>query len=196
MDNVTAGRLPAPHDCIEIRVEEWPNGFDVEYFARPPELRGAGLVTPYMEGKIVRQRSGMQLDEQRRRFRLFAIDRFPNPPKRLLWESGERIRLRYYGVCRNVVLSLPGVRALYPNGLPTQEERDEAIRRNPAPGDRVCGSLSARACAYADQVGRVVSRERGIGRLQRLMRWHLIDGTVIAPDWAWLVRERLAGGAR
>jgi hypothetical protein len=190
------GTLPAPHQHIEINVTAWSeNRFVVDYIARPQELRSAGLVTAHMEGKILNQRSGIHMDEAGRRFKLRSITRQIQPPKRWLWESGERVDLRYYGVSRHAVLDLPGVSALYPDGLPTQGERDRSIRENPGPGDRVCGSLSVQACAYAEAVGRVVSRARAIGRSQRMMRWSLINGTIIAPDWAWLIRERIAGGA-
>lgn len=189
------GTLPA-HQYIEINVTAWSQThFTVDYIARPQELRSAGLVTELMEGKILHQRSGIHMDEAGRRFTLAPISQFPKPPKRVLWESSVTIALRYYDVSRRAVLDLPGVRELYPDGLPTQPERDRSIRENPGAGDRVCGSLSAQACAYAEAVGHVVSRSRAVGRSQRLMRWSLINGTVIAPDWAWMVRARLTGVA-
>jgi hypothetical protein len=191
-----SGTLPAPNQHIEINVTAWSGTrFTVDYIARPQELRSAGLVTELMEGKILHQRSGIHMDEAGRRFKLRSLTRQIQPPKRGLWESGERVDLRYYNVSRRAVLDLPGVGALYPDGLPTEEERDRAIRENPGAGDRVCGSLSVQACAYAEAVGHVVSRARAVGRSQRLMRWSLINGTVIAPDWAWMIRSRLAGCA-
>lgn len=190
------GTLPAPNQHIEISVTAWSaTSFTVDYIARPQELVAAGLVTSYMEGKILSQRSGIHMDEAGRRFKLAPIAQYPRPPKRVLWEGAEPVALRFYDASRRAVLDLPGVRELYPDGLPSQEERNRGIRENPGLGDRVCGSLSAQACAYAETVGRVISRARPVGRSQRLMRWSLINGTVIAPDWAWMIRERVAGGA-
>lgn len=188
------GTLPAPHQHVEISVTAWTaTRFVVDYIGRPRELVAAGLVTPSMEAKIANQRAGIQLDDNGRRFRLGPISH--DAPKRLLWESILPIKLQYYRVSRHAVLKLPGVSALYPEGLPTQEERDAAIRENPGPGDRVAGGLSIQAWIYAESVGGVVSRCRAVGRHQRLMRWEIVDNTLIVPDWSWMVAKRLAGRA-
>lgn len=195
MASLITGRLPSPHDCIDVSVIYCGHGstWYVRYTGTPKQLVAAGVIDSDMVSKIVSQKGGARIGKDGLPFKL----RSGRVPAHFQWARDEAVTFerKVRDSDRHKLQQLPGMRELIPNDLPTQEERDAEIRANPGPGDRVCGSLSAQACAYAEAVGRVASRVRAIGRTQRLMRWATINDTVIAPDWAWLIKERMAGGA-
>jgi hypothetical protein len=70
------GTMPASHEHIAIAVSKYVNDWHVQYTARPTELVAAGIVTAFMQDKILNQRAGHMLDENHRRFR-FDYGRSP-----------------------------------------------------------------------------------------------------------------------
>lgn len=164
------GTLPAPHEHIAINIRRWiGNKIHVVYAARPSDLHRAGIVTKYMQEKIMNQHAGRMLDEKGRPFRLIRTGRFKN--KLEIWESREPISVQFV-VYEQDALELPGVREL---GLPDDDE-DESLELLPRAEQFV------QLAIHAGVSDGWKHRDRAVGRYQRLVRWVVIDN-VIWPDW-------------
>lgn len=156
------GTMPAPHEHVTVEVSrpgEYTHRYVVFYTARPAELRAAGLVTALMEDKILNQRAGHHMDDNHHAFRLLPANDGDPLPKRVLWASVEPIRLCYYRMYAARLLYMPAVAALFPEGIPTDDEQEEI---SPPAGLKV--------------------RQRAVGRFQRLVEYANI-GNTIWPNW-------------
>lgn len=185
-------RLPEPFDRVVLTMDWSPGqGAHFSYVGPPDQLVASGAVEPEMVEYAARKGPGtLRRDSHGHHF---TRSKAPD----------EMLRILRIVTDEKLAVTLPGVRSLFPDGLPpmsagyvdSNAESDRKVRENPGPGDLVCGALNARACIHAEITGHVVQRSKPVGRFQRVVMWSVIDGALIAPNWAQLVRDRLLGQA-
>lgn len=138
------------------------NRFRITYTGSRDDLRSAGIVTPLMLDKILYQRSGTMLDDLGRKFRVLHDG--IHKKRRERWENAERVEIEFE-THRAVAAKLPGMAWIAEEGAapPSSSESSSGM----------------------------IERTRRVGRFRRLVKWSVIDGKLIVPDWY----EVRAGGA-
>lgn len=164
-----AATMPAPHEVISIKVDFCDYWSQVCYTGTPAQLLAAGVVDAHMESKILHQGRGPMLSRDGVRFSV------SERPKRLAWEIGQTLSVTFRLRIPRDALNLPGIRDIFPSGLPKEQLHSDQQRE-------------------ADRTHDMAARSRCVGRFQRPVQWRAI-GKVITVDWAGLRRERLTAQA-
>jgi hypothetical protein len=128
------GRLAAPFKAVRLNVFTTVNGIGIEYYGTPQQLIAAACAPPEV---FALDRKGRHKGGVSSGGHAFSVNRVPGPKcperKRLLWRMPPDIAIR-----------MPGVRELFPEGLPTfeseQEYRERLQRARARPALRLVAS--------------------------------------------------------
>lgn len=174
MSNQLERRLAAPHECIEVKTYRWRFIFEVRYTApSQAALIAAGVLDGFMLNKIATQKRGKRKDANGVKFRF--------------WErKGVACVIRELSDMA-LALELPGVRDLYPDGIPDWQEPERESDRHENPYlDRKLREI-APACGDFG----VTTRNRAVGRFQRMVEYVSV-GPVVVPNWLTIRAHVLA----
>ena len=159
--NERKGRLAAPHDSVELSTYRWRGHLEITYTAPTRDaLIAANVLDDYMLQKIAIQKRGARKDAKGVKFQCWHL--------RGVW------RLRREAKDMAVAMELPGIRELYPDGVPDWEQPRayedtylERVLRDIAPA---CGSHVMK------------TRNKAVGRFQRIVEYVTV-GPVVVPNW-------------
>lgn len=182
MDKHRSGALLAPY--ASIRIEVWRYGYiRVEYFGPLDELLRSGVLTEALfeqwavphKGTSLRDANGDKFTMQRK-------------PTRTL---PSRVRvLRCIDDPANALL-LPGIAALFPEGLTLydyrnerQEEREQDDNAHQDGAGLRIGEFMREQKSYESRQTRANRQvRRSVGRKQRTVSWYTVEGLIV-PDWS------------
>lgn len=181
----TIGRLPAPHDCIEVSVTRWfHDEWWVRYSGTPKQLVAAGIVDSDMESKILSKKGGARIAKDGFFFKLDS----GRVPAHVQWPLDEVVGFKRKVRGLAPLLQLPGMMEIFPDGEAPEDSDDEFTYEQLAEQfPQISFGMARQAFSVAAAIGASSLREwrlrdRRVGRLHRAAEW-LSIGKVIAPNW-------------